>query len=297
MIDPYYIKLKGFDWSMSLKQIDEIELEVGPAVSYTRIFIDGIEKNLYLLESNKNKDVRLEVQGFDKNGKIKVQKKYGVKILADRESNQDEPERENVFKDYYPKGEIVEIGMPVRWVKEPRGLIVHFTAGWSNKESNAVRTLQGGKKNGYTYWSMSESGQVYMDTKATEHGYHSGSYHHRDHLGLEICNGGKLTKKNGVCKTWFNYTPPQDRIRFVKYEGQVEGFYMTYTKEQVQSLIDVCMWLKETYPSFSFDRVIGHDEAMVEIGKPGRKNDPGGALPMSMSEFRALLKQTYLNLS
>jgi len=283
MIDPYYIELKNFKWAMSLDEIKNLQFSKGGAVDKIEVLINGVP----LGEVKQNKDDQdciLLVTGKNKKGEKRVAKNYGVKLLAE----EIEPPRENIYKHYFPKGEIVNVGMPVRWkVSEPKGLIVHYTAGWSNKESNAERTLQGGKKNGYTYWSMSESGTIYMDTSAQEMGYHCGTKEHKNHLGIEICNGGKLNFTTR--ETWFGYRPPDDRIRFSDSISNIErGFYMTYTPEQEKALIELCLWLKKTYSSFSFDNVLGHDEVA-----PGRKNDPGAALSMTMPEFRALLKQTY----
>lgn len=281
MKDPYYIEIKNFNWQMTLDELKNLQVEKGSAVDSVEVSIDFESLDEYEPKHGDN-DVLVHVSGLNRHGEMRVKKEYGIKLLADQKK---EPERANSYTGFYPKGEIVEIGMPVRWNNDPKGLIVHYTAGWSNTEQKSINTLRGGKKNGYTYWTMSESGTVYMDTKATEHGYHCGTYHHRDHLGIEINNGGKLDSNK---KTWFKYAPPEDRIRYADYEGQEKGFYMTYTKEQEQSLIDLCYWLKDTYPSFSFDNVLGHDEVAR-----GRKNDPGGSLSMSMKDFRQFLKDNY----
>lgn len=207
--------------------------------------------------------------------------------LTPVEGETKEPVRENVQKGFYPHGTVVDVDLPVRWVAEPTGIVLHFTAGWSDKESNAVAALKLAKKNGYTYWAMAESGMIYMDTKASEHGYHAGHAAHRDHIGLEVCNGGKL--KNG--KTWFGYAPPKDRRRSYTngLRGWHNGEYMTYTPEQEKSIIDVCLWAKSAYPdSFSFDRVVGHFELT-----PDHKSDPCGALSMSMDELRDTLKKKW----
>lgn len=73
------------------------------------------------------------------------------------------------------------------------------------------------------------------------------------------------------------------------------GAYLPYTKEQETALIEFLLWAKANNPTvFDFDYVLGHDEVAGPkgIGR-WRKNDPGGALSMTMSEFRQLLKDEY----
>ena len=80
-------------------------------------------------------------------------------------------------------------------------------------------------------------------------------------------------------------------VRRVPAEGNIKaGIYLPYSFEQFEALTNLCLYLDRTFPSFSLDRVFGHDEVA-----PGRKNDPGGALAnpaqlMTMAEFRGYLK-------
>jgi hypothetical protein len=297
--DFYNVETFGINWDMSERALREIETKNSIGIKKVAFFVKKYdhEKGTLLEKyvfNDRVEDIRLHVVGYNSHGSEVVIKMYGVKVFRDEKTVEDVP-RENVLAGFYPKAEIVDVGMPVRWTMPPRGLVIHWTAGWSSGEKAdyyAERTLKHGKKNGYTYASMSETGQIFMDVKATQHGYHSGSYHHRKgYLGLEMCNGGKLT--NG--KTWFNYQPPANRTRTVlDRDNMLAGTYMTFTPEQEAELIEFCLWLKATYPdSFSFDRVIGHDSAMTEIGKHGRKTDPGGSLSMTIPELQELLKKIH----
>ncbi|MCI5119470.1 MAG: hypothetical protein D3913_16340, partial [Candidatus Electrothrix sp. LOE1_4_5] len=119
---------------------------------------------------------------------------------------------------------------------------------------------------------------------ANKHGYHAGHRFHRDHLGIEIMGSGKLIKKGYKYFTWFGKEIPSDEVRW--FDGgtnQKEGYYHKFSEAQEKSLIDLVMWLNAAYDSFSIDNVVGHDEIRAA------KNDPGGSLSMSMTDFRVKL--------
>jgi N-acetyl-anhydromuramyl-L-alanine amidase AmpD len=112
-------------------------------------------------------------------------------------------------------------------------------------------------------------------------------------VGIEICAAGMLK----VDRSWFGSLVPADEIRVIKgNQGQIPipGNYHKFTREQEESLVQLLLYLKNEAPDiFSFDRVIGHDEAMQSVGKYGNKNDPGGALSMTMPQLRANLYKEY----
>ncbi|HEY5751975.1 MAG TPA: N-acetylmuramoyl-L-alanine amidase [Chthoniobacterales bacterium] len=194
----------------------------------------------------------------------------------------------------------------------PRGAIVHFTAGGPN----AVGTVEGGIGNGYCFFVIAPNGDVYQNFNLDEWGYHAGKSAYprlgsgvsQFLVGVEICNAGKLRQLNeNTFRPWFNDPEyyrksrepvprgvpnpardyPRDLVRFVERKNNCEaGWYLRYTKEQEKALEELFLWLKREEPDiFQFDFVLGHDEV-----SPGRKNDPGGALSMTMPEFRARLK-------
>ena len=194
----------------------------------------------------------------------------------------------------YPYPEFVATGLEMRkrWSAAPKGMIVHFHAGHADSRINSISVLKQGIKNGYTYMCMEEDGKVYHHGhKLTfwTQGYHCGTKHHYDHIGMEVINSGKLENRNGKLYTWFDKEIPSERvIAYNNKDNIVSGYYEVFTDEQIKSLVGLCHYLKDNYPSFSFDNVLGHDEVAV-----GRKNDPGGSLTMTMPEFRKLVKRTY----
>jgi N-acetyl-anhydromuramyl-L-alanine amidase AmpD len=73
----------------------------------------------------------------------------------------------------------------------------------------------------------------------------------------------------------------------------VAGYFHKYSLAQEASLIELLVWLKNNNPSiFNVDYILGHDEVAGPkgIGR-SRKQDPGGALSMTMAELRDLVKK------
>ena len=186
----------------------------------------------------------------------------------------------------------------------PRGAIVHFTAG----RDGAEKTINGGIKDGYTYWCIQKDGALFCAHDADKWGYHAGasawdkwikSIHYflsgsvsDDLIGIEINAAGKVTKiAPGRYQTWFKQIIGEASVRFTEgKDNQERGYYEKYTPAQEHTLVETLMWLKEQAPDvFSFDFVLGHDEVA-----PKRKNDPGAALSMTMPQFRDFLRSEWL---
>lgn len=194
----------------------------------------------------------------------------------------------------YPAPKFIASGveMKTRWNVSPKGLIIHYHSGWTDSRINSISVLKLGQKNGYKYMCMEENGDVYYPNAKLsfwEMGYHCGTKHHYDHVGIEVINSGKLEKRDGKFYTWFDKEIPSNRVLAWRDEDNiVGGYYEAFTQEQIDYLVGLCHYLKDKYPTFLFDNVLGHDEVAV-----GRKQDPGGSLTMTMPEFRKLVKRTY----
>lgn len=194
---------------------------------------------------------------------------------------------------WYPMATITSEKMPTRGQyanKYPVGAVVHFTAGRSLKgDSDALNTVRGGIENGYCYFCISSDGTVFQSFPLDRWGYHCGtsswptlgSSLSNKLVGIEICNAGKLDA-NG--KSWFGEKYSKDQIREVKVGANVldAGKYHKYTQAQEKSLIELLVWLKLNNPDvFKVENILGHDEI-----SPRRKNDPGGALSVTMPVLR-----------
>lgn len=193
----------------------------------------------------------------------------------------------------------------------PRGAVIHFTAGGPHAEN----TVAGGIKNKYCFFTIGADGEVYQNFELHSWGYHAGESFHSKLgsrvsqflVGIEICNAGQLRQiDENRFRPWFNdpeyyrkHREPvpaglpnlardldREQVRYVEREqNYAPGWYHRYTSEQEAALEKLLLWLKAQKPDvFNFDLVLGHDEV-----SPGRKNDPGGSLSMTMPAFRARL--------
>jgi hypothetical protein len=170
----------------------------------------------------------------------------------------------------------------------PSGLIVHFTAGRGTPED--VNSYCA--KKGYTLVTIGKDGTLVQSSPLSEWGYHCGTDDQTECIGVEIINAGRLEKRDGKFFSWFGTEIPGDNVRYiVDTKEQIAGYYEMFTPEQEAMLIRLCEWLKASNSQFSYDKVIGHDEACTRDGARGRKNDPGGALSSLMPDFRNLLKK------
>lgn len=180
----------------------------------------------------------------------------------------------------------------------PWGAVVHFTAG----RDGAQKTIDGGIGDGYTYLCIQKDGTIVQAHDVSQWGYHAGESKWpglgsgvADKLiGIEINAAGRVEKQpDGRFKTWFGTYLEADQVRYTAGgDNQLKGYYEKYTPAQEASLIQVLLWLKGQAPDvFKFEYVLGHDEVagMKGLGR-WRKNDPGAALSMTMSDFRSALE-------
>jgi peptidoglycan hydrolase-like protein with peptidoglycan-binding domain len=196
----------------------------------------------------------------------------------------------------------------------PKGLVVHFTAtGPTPSEESGVEDYM---RATWSVFMMKRSGELLQTFPLNRGGYHCGTVAHDNSLGVEIVAAGRCTPVtiDGAKKfaPWYAYGKDangkttlihpdrclaESDMRYVgpnKTKNIYSGWYQKYTKEQEETLIKLCLFLKSQAPNyFDFDLVVGHDETCDAHGRPGAKNDPGGALTMDMPSFRQFLKDRW----
>lgn len=183
----------------------------------------------------------------------------------------------------------------------PVGAVVHFTAGGHDMDG----TMKYGVKQGFAYLGIGRKGEIFQAHPMNEWGHHAGDSAWKGLgsgvssklVGIEIAAAGRVSKiGEGKYKTWFGSILGEDDVRHSKADDNIQaGIYEKYSPEQEEALINLLLWMKRQAPDvFSFDFVLGHDEVAGPkgIGR-ARKNDPGGALSMTMSQFRQLLKDRW----
>lgn len=202
---------------------------------------------------------------------------------------------------WYPLAEAVTPLMKTRGKYAnhyPVGAIVHYTAGHDQSEDDARGTLSWGRQQGYCFFVIGPTGKIYQSFPLDEWGYHAGESHwpglgsgvSSKLVGIEVCSAGLLDAKR---KSWFGKTYPAEQTREVKEAdyGCPSGIYKAYTEAQEEALIRLLLWLKSNKPNVFDNRyVLGHHEVSGKLGIGyWRKQDPGGALSMSMQDLRKRL--------
>lgn len=190
----------------------------------------------------------------------------------------------------------------------PMGAVINFTAGRSARDNaDAIATIRNGQKRYGYHFVISRLGKIYQTLPLYLWGSHAGKSQYpglgnglsKKLVGIEITNAGVLTKTNKGYEPWWNKNYKEgdrrrtifteDQVRYVEKKDNIQqaGYYLKYTPKQEKSLTRILLWLRKQRPDvFEWKFVLGHDEV-----SPRRKNDPGGALSMTMPEFRAHLEK------
>lgn len=168
------------------------------------------------------------------------------------------------------------------------GIVVHYTAGRRGSLNAAENTLRYLASRGLGCLVMDNEGVILKarNQDFEEWASHAGRSEHKDrtwvsryYMGMEICCAGLLNDYN---EAWFGQKYDQKFVRSVEAKDNVKaGKYLKYSKKQVASLINFCLWQIDTNQGFLIENIVGHDEVA-----PDRKSDPGGSLNWPMPEFR-----------
>lgn len=204
----------------------------------------------------------------------------------------------------------------------PQGIVIHWDAGWALDPGNywnpfprlqtlttsldkmarkrAIGTMRLGEQNGHLYMAMDVLGRIYQSRPLTKWGYHAGKsfypglgYSVSNQLcGIEVKCPGKVTKKGEKFVTWYGQEFDGTQVRWSDGKDNIaKGWYVMYSREQEDMLVDLCckLWIHspeiDGSKVFKIKYIVGHDSV-----SPGRKTDPGASLSVSITEFRELVK-------
>lgn len=176
-------------------------------------------------------------------------------------------------------------GIPMSGTLNPRGIVIHYTAGNSAKSS--IDWWREGKS-ASAHVVIDRDGTVYQTVPFNRIAWHAGRSSYRNFnglneyaIGIEIANWGILTKKaNGkYYSAAGTVVDPKNVISAKHANERVTRFWESYTEAQIESVIKVIKAIKALYPNIGF--VVGHSDIT------GRKLDPGPAAPMD--KFKAAI--------
>lgn len=175
-------------------------------------------------------------------------------------------------------------------MREPKFLVMHYTAGWSADSAISVLGDGPGNRKASAHIVMARDGSITQmvpfDTKA----WHAGPSKHGDYeglnsnsIGIEIVNigfvrphaDGSFTLHSGTNRVLEDV---MDKSEWIEQEypkvGSGPWLWQNYTPEQLDSLDTLVAALLEEYPSIEW--IVSHEE----IDTRGWKTDPGPAFPM-----------------
>lgn len=315
MTDSYFVTLNDIAKDIKVGVPVAFSGEAGLEVDNIELYVDGFRigeagfgrpsagKKLWELEySFKGSGKRSLIMTSKANGEVISNRFHSFNVAA-KEEVKPETKPSNDFKINIIDSRIKH---KTRGPMELDTLIVHFTA--SNAKARPYDVIASGNNQSpaLTYWLMDYNGDIYATHPLTEWGYHCATSDHRTGLGIECLSPGKLVEYNQKLYYWYDIdretgkpkgpeyprekarwfdTQPVQNLNGRKLGPQTGGWYVPYTPEQERALVGLVQYLKTNFKKFSIDRVLGHDEVLSDY-----RDDPGGALSMSMKDFRAYLK-------
>jgi N-acetylmuramoyl-L-alanine amidase len=161
--------------------------------------------------------------------------------------------------------------------KLPDTIILHYTAGPSVE--SAVNTLCNPSVKASAHLVIDLDGSITQLVPFDTIAWHAGKSSHggrsgfnKYSIGIEIVNAGKLKPQDGKYAAWWGELyEKKDVLEAVHQNHSSPAFWHTYTQEQIDCVLNICITLKEVY---SITNILGHDEIA-----PSRKVDPGPAFP------------------
>jgi len=175
----------------------------------------------------------------------------------------------------------------------PEGAVVHYNAGRFEPQG----FLDYMRSKWYVTFLIDREGHIWQDFPLDEWGHHAGKSRWKNidvtvnnrFVGIEVMSAGLLKRdeKTKKYRSWWGDPFPLEEVR-CSYDDMniASGCYHRFTATQVDQLMKLIVWLEKNGQGiFKLENVVGHDEV-----SPGRKSDPGAAMPYTMPHFRKHLK-------
>lgn len=161
----------------------------------------------------------------------------------------------------------------------PDTIVLHYTAGASLESS--VRWLTKPEANASAHLLVGKDGAIVQLAPLNYRTWHAGKSNWKGRtdlnsysIGIEMDNAGVLEKRADGYYTYFGKKIPNDKVVIAKHKSRPEEMaWEAYTAEQIQTVEEICVLLKSTYP---IDEFVGHEDIA-----PERKTDPGPAFPLN----------------
>lgn len=172
--------------------------------------------------------------------------------------------------------------------KVPEGVTVHFAA-----DRDLARVVKSLRQNNLAYHLLIDrAGGVHQMAPFTHRVAHAGpamwngKSPNQKHAAVSLLSWGPLTRDaQGDAVSWAHQVvPPVDVVsRYGNLDKKLH-LWDKASREQEDALAEVLRW----FMAFGIkpEDICGHDECALP---KGRKDDPGGVLPMTMPELRRAL--------
>lgn len=181
----------------------------------------------------------------------------------------------------------------------PDTIVIHYTAGPTL--SSAVNSFLDPQRKASAHLTVSRDPEDGATIKIVQMvpfdtvGWHAGpstwkgrSGLNKFAIGIEIVNGGPLTRAGEQFQAWYGRLyPPSEVIEAVHRNETTPRFWHRFTEKQITAVFELCDVLMAKYP---IKTIVGHEEI-----SPGRKTDPGPAFPLDKLRERMLVRDRGLN--
>lgn len=158
----------------------------------------------------------------------------------------------------------------------PKYIVIHYTA--NNSFTGAINTLTNPNSKVSAHFVIGQKGELCQLAPCNVKCWHVGTSEYKGltglnaySIGLELCNFGPLSLKNGEYYSWNGKIVSPSEV----YTDTTGKHWNAYTHNQLTTTIDICKALISQYKTIV--DVVGHSDLAMPRG---RKQDPSAAFPM-----------------